>query len=97
MQGRELVLPIAHGEGRYQADAETLALLERDKRVAFRYLEGQNANGSLGDIAGIYGGPRRNVCGLMPHPERACEALLGSTDGRAILASAVRAATQANV
>lgn len=93
LAGRELTLPIAHGEGRYQADPETLARLERDKLVAFRYAGGDNPNGSQNEIAGIYGGPKRNVCGLMPHPERAAEALLGSADGRAILASAVRAAT----
>ncbi|MDP3279294.1 MAG: phosphoribosylformylglycinamidine synthase subunit PurQ [Deltaproteobacteria bacterium] len=81
-----LRLPIAHAEGRYHADEETLAMLERERRVAFRYVR-DNPNGSLNDIAGIYGGPRRNVLGLMPHPERACEPALGSADGRQLLSS----------
>ncbi len=97
LRGRALRLPIAHAEGRYQADAATLDALEREGRVAFRYVAGgtdapHNPNGSLRDIAGLYGGPRRNVLGLMPHPERAAEPALGSADGRAIFHSAVRAA-----
>jgi phosphoribosylformylglycinamidine synthase I len=88
--GEELRIPIAHAEGRYQADEPTLAALERDKRVAFRYA-GDNPNGSLHDIAGLYGGPRRNVLGLMPHPERACEPALGSADGRKLLTAITRA------
>lgn len=93
LRGRVLRLPIAHAEGRYQADASTLEQLEREQRVAFRYVspDGSNPNGSLQNIAGIYGGPRRNVCGLMPHPERASEPLLGSTDGLLIFRSIVRA------
>jgi phosphoribosylformylglycinamidine synthase len=93
LRGRTLRLPIAHAEGRFQADARTLEALEHDGRVAFRYATaaGRNPNGSLHDIAGIYGGVRRNVLGLMPHPERACEPVLGSRDGRAIFESAVRA------
>jgi phosphoribosylformylglycinamidine synthase I len=89
MQGEELRIPIAHAEGRYQADPATLEALERDRLVAFRYV-GDNPNGSARDIAGLYGGPRRNVLGLMPHPERACEPALGSADGRKVLASIVR-------
>src|ERR1700686_114282 len=82
-----LQIPVSHGEGRYVADDETLDMLERDQRVAFRYVGGggsavENAspNGSMHDIAGIVN-ERRNVLGMMPHPERACEPLLGSSDG----------------
>jgi phosphoribosylformylglycinamidine synthase len=82
-------LPIAHGDGRYQADAPTLRKLEGDGLIGLRYctkegaVESQaNPNGSLDAIAGIYGGPRRNVFGLMPHPERMSESILGGTDGR---------------
>jgi len=82
-------LPIAHGEGRYQADARTLERLEGEGRVGLRYCtatgqidEVANPNGSLHAIAGIYGGPRKNVFGLMPHPERMSEALLGGADGK---------------
>jgi len=83
--GQILEIPIAHGEGRYHADATTLDRLEGEGRVVMRY-DGQNPNGSLRDIAGIVneGG---NVFGLMPHPERACDARLGSTDGLAIFTS----------
>ncbi len=93
MLGSTLRVPIAHAEGRYQADAALLETLQRERRVAFRYVvePGETVNGSMNEIAGIYGGPRRNVLGLMPHPERASEALLGSTDGRKIFASIVRA------
>ena len=82
-------LPIAHGEGRYQADATTLQRLEDDGLIGLRYcasdgalVDAANPNGSLGFIAGIYGGSRRNVFGLMPHPERMSEAILGSADGK---------------
>jgi len=80
--------PIAHGEGRYYADADTLAELERNGQVVFRYCDAQgnvtpeaNPNGSLNNIAGICnaGG---NVLGMMPHPERRCERLLGGSDGK---------------
>jgi phosphoribosylformylglycinamidine synthase len=89
-RGQVLSMPISHGDGRYYADAETLAMLEAEGRVVFRYCTpaGEatpeaNPNGSLGNIAGIVndGG---NVLGMMPHPERACEALLGGEDGLAI-------------
>ncbi len=97
LRGRTLRLPIAHAEGRYHADAATLERLERERLVAFRYVdagdgEAANPNGSLHDIAGLYGGPKRNVLGLMPHPERAAEPILGSADGRLLFQSAVRAA-----
>jgi phosphoribosylformylglycinamidine synthase len=95
LRGRKLRLPIAHAEGRYHADEDTLRRLERERLVAFRYVEGvtdppANPNGSLHDIAGLYGGPRRNVLGLMPHPERASEPLLGNADGRLLFQSAIR-------
>ena len=83
-----LEIPVAHGEGNYYADAETVARLETEGRVVFRYVD--NPNGSLNDIAGIVneGG---NVLGMMPHPERAVELLLGSEDGRGIFESLRRA------
>src|SRR5450755_997788 len=80
-------LPIAHGEGRYQAPRQVLERLDAEGLIALRYCKsdgsaGGNPNGSLLDIAGIVGGPRKNVFGLMPHPERMSEALLGGTDGK---------------
>jgi phosphoribosylformylglycinamidine synthase len=84
-------LPIAHGEGRYQADEPTLRRLEGEGLIGLRYCtrDGDiepraNPNGSLHAIAGIYGGPRKNVFGLMPHPERMSEAILGGADGKKI-------------
>ncbi len=82
--GSRLRLPVAHGEGRYHADVRTLEELEDGNRVVFRYVEGDNPNGSLNDIAGI-SNARGNVVGLMPHPERALEELLGSADGLPLL------------
>ncbi len=84
-----LRIPIAHGEGCYFADERTLDELEAEDRVAFRYLD--NPNGSLRDIAGILN-RERNVMGMMPHPERATEPLMGSTDGLAIFESMLRVA-----
>ena len=84
--GQILRIPVAHGEGCYFADPNTLDALERENRVILRYLD--NPNGSLRDIAGICN-ESRNVFGMMPHPERACDALMGSTDGRVILESMV--------
>lgn len=84
--GQVLRMPVAHGDGRYVADEATLDLLERENRVVFRYVGG-NPNGSMRDIAGITNA-ERNVVGLMPHPERASEALLGSSDGAAVFALA---------
>jgi len=83
-----LNLPIAHGEGCYYADERTLDELEADDRVAFRYCD--NPNGSLRDIAGVLN-KERNVMGMMPHPERAADPLMGSTDGLGILSSMVSA------
>jgi phosphoribosylformylglycinamidine synthase len=85
-RGQTLTLPVAHGEGCYYADAPLLAALKADDRVVLRYVD--NPNGSLDDIAGICNA-RRNVMGMMPHPERAADALLGSADGRVILESMV--------
>ncbi|HVI95970.1 MAG TPA: phosphoribosylformylglycinamidine synthase subunit PurQ [Anaeromyxobacter sp.] len=92
--GRELVMPIAHAEGNYFADEETLARLEGDGSVVFRYVGGA-PNGAAHDIAGISGGPRRNVVGLMPHPERAAEAILGREDGRVLFESLAHSVLQA--
>lgn len=99
--GQVLRVPIAHGEGCYLADEETLDRLENENRVAFRYClpDGSvapagNPNGSLRHIAGILNGPG-NVLGLMPHPERACEERLGSTDGQLVFASLLESALTA--
>ena len=82
--GSEISLPIAHHDGNYTADADTLARIEGEGRVAFRYTD--NPNGAAGDIAGIVSDNRR-VLGLMPHPERAIDAMLGSTDGAGVFQS----------
>jgi phosphoribosylformylglycinamidine synthase len=83
-KGSLLRLPIAHGEGCYYADKRTLDALEAEDRIVFRYVD--NPNGSLRDIAGILN-EGRNVMGMMPHPERATEVLMGSCDGLAIFRS----------
>jgi phosphoribosylformylglycinamidine synthase len=92
-----LRIPIAHGEGCYFADAETLARLKTHDQILWRYVDARgeateqaNPNGSLDAIAGICN-ERRNVAGLMPHPERASEPILGSADGRLIFESIVAA------
>ena len=82
--GQELRFPIAHGDGRYVADETTLGRLEQEDRVIFRYVHG-NPNGATRDIAGITN-EGRNVVGLMPHPESATDALVGSSDGAAMFA-----------
>jgi len=91
--GSVLRLPIAHAEGNYVCDDTTLAELQRNDQIIFRYCDDQgevtaaaNPNGSRDNIAGICN-RTRNVLGLMPHPERACEELLGSSDGREIFRS----------
>ena len=96
-RGRVLRIPIAHGEGNYYADPETVAALEAKRQIIFRYTapdgsrdEAWNVNGSTAAIGGLCNAAR-NVVGMMPHPERACEAALGSADGRVILESAVAA------
>lgn len=77
-EGESIRIPIAHGEGNYYCDEKTLAALERNKQIVFRYRN--NPNGSVSDIAGIIN-ERGNVLGMMPHPERAVDSLLGSEDG----------------
>ncbi|MCS7000039.1 MAG: phosphoribosylformylglycinamidine synthase subunit PurQ [Bacteroidota bacterium] len=92
-RGQVLQLPIAHGEGRYYAPPEVLDQLHQDEQIVFRYTDSNgistpssNPNGSVDNIAGICN-RKRNVLGLMPHPERAIEALLGSEDGKGIFYS----------
>ena len=84
--GETITLPIAHGEGRYQLDAEHLDQLEQEGRVVLRYAD--NPNGSVGDVAGLTNAAG-NVLGLMPHPERACDPATGGIDGRRLLAAAL--------
>ena len=95
--GQVLRIPIAHGEGNYFATPDVLATLETNRQVIFRYTtaggevtDEANPNGSVANIAGLCN-EARNVVGLMPHPERACESSLGSADGLVILESAVQA------
>ncbi len=90
-------LAIAHGEGRYHASAEVMKRLEGEGSIALRYVTAQgevtvqaNPNGSLDNVAGVYGGPKKNVLGLMPHPERSADRRTGGDDGRHIF-EAVRA------
>jgi phosphoribosylformylglycinamidine synthase subunit PurQ / glutaminase len=94
--GQVLRIPISHGEGNFFADESTLASLESGGQVVFRYCtaegritEAANPNGSLRNIAGVIN-RRGNVLGMMPHPERACEDLLGGSDGLALFRSAMR-------
>jgi phosphoribosylformylglycinamidine synthase subunit PurQ / glutaminase len=101
--GQVLQLPIAHGEGNYFAPPETLADLEANGRVVFRYANAfgettdeANPNGSLRNIAGICS-EGRNVVGLMPHPERACQPALGSADGLTLLESVVESLAQGSL
>ncbi|MHC1549597.1 phosphoribosylformylglycinamidine synthase subunit PurQ [Phyllobacterium sp. K27] len=84
-QGQIISSPVAHHDGNYFADAETLARVEGEGQVVFRYAEGTNPNGSINDIAGIIN-KQGNVLGLMPHPENLIEAAHGGTDGRALFA-----------
>lgn len=84
-QGEIIRCPVAHHDGNYFADAETLARLEGEGQVAFRYAEGTNPNGSINNIAGILNAGK-NVLGLMPHPENLIEAAHGGDDGRALFA-----------
>ena len=95
-KGQVLRIPIAHGEGNYFAAPDVLAKLEANRQVVFRYTTPQgevtddaNPNGSINNIAGLCN-EKRNVVGLMPHPERACESALGSADGLVILESVVQ-------
>jgi phosphoribosylformylglycinamidine synthase len=89
-KGQKVSFPVAHGEGNYVADEETLDRLENESRVVFRYAEGDNPNGSARNIAGILN-EKRNVLGLMPHPERVVDPLLGGTDGVALFQSLIEA------
>jgi phosphoribosylformylglycinamidine synthase subunit PurQ / glutaminase len=95
-KGQVIKVAIAHGEGNYEADAETVKRLEGDGRVAFRYCDAQggvgggaNPNGSVNAIAGIYS-EDFNVLGLMPHPENLIDPLVGGTDGRGLFESLTR-------
>jgi phosphoribosylformylglycinamidine synthase I len=90
-KGQRVSFPVAHGDGNYTADEATLDRLEGEGRVVFRYATtGDNPNGSARNIAGILS-RKRNVLGLMPHPERVCDAALGGTDGRPLFESLVEA------
>ncbi|CAK0752628.1 Phosphoribosylformylglycinamidine synthase subunit PurQ [uncultured Gammaproteobacteria bacterium] len=79
--GQVVTIPIAHADGNYRADADTLKRLEDNGQIAFRYVD--NPNGSANDIAGVFN-ESRTILGLMPHPERVAESLHGGTDGRAM-------------
>ncbi|MBF2035063.1 MAG: phosphoribosylformylglycinamidine synthase subunit PurQ [Leptolyngbyaceae cyanobacterium T60_A2020_046] len=99
--GQVITLPIAHGEGCYYADADTLKAIEDRHQVIFRYCsatgevnEASNPNGSLNNIAGLCN-EAGNVLGMMPHPERATDTLLGNTDGLALFKSALTALVDA--
>jgi phosphoribosylformylglycinamidine synthase len=95
--GHTLRLPIAHGEGNYYLPEAELDALEQSGQVAFRYAPPEgNPNGSARDIAGVTD-PSGRICGLMPHPERASEALLGSDDGLLLLRSMVESAARVEV
>lgn len=85
-QGEEVIFPIAHAEGNYYCDPEVLAELEANNQIIFRYPEGENPNGSVANIAGI-SNKEGNVVALMPHPERAVEAVLGYIDGLKVFTS----------
>jgi len=98
--GQVLRVPIAHGEGNYYAEPDVVARLEANRQVVFRYTNADgvptgdsNPNGSVANIAGLCN-EGRNVVGLMPHPERACELALGSSDGLVLFDSVVRAVSE---
>ena len=82
--GQLVTYPVAHHDGNYTIDAEGLARLQGEDQIAFRYA--RNLNGSMADIAGVLS-PNRRILGLMPHPERAAESVLGSSDGAALFTS----------
>jgi phosphoribosylformylglycinamidine synthase I len=99
-RGQRLRIPVAHGEGNYYAEPEVVRELEASRRVIFRYCDARgevtdegNPNGSVNNIAGICS-EARNIVGLMPHPERACEASLGSADGLVMFESVLAALTR---
>lgn len=87
-KGQIIRCPVAHHDGNYFVDADTLASMEDKGQVVFRYAEGTNPNGSLSDIAGVINA-RGNVLGMMPHPENLIEAAHGGSDGRGLFASAL--------
>lgn len=89
--GQIIRCPVAHHDGNYFADDETLARIEGNAQVAFRYADGSNPNGSRNDIAGVFN-ENRNVLGLMPHPEDLIESAHGGIDGRALFAGLLQAA-----
>lgn len=89
--GQVIRCPVAHGDGNYSADPETLAALKAEDRIAFRYADGTNPNGSVDDISGILSANRR-VLGMMPHPENLIEPLHGGLDGRPLFESLLAAA-----
>jgi len=95
---KALKIPIAHGEGKYFADAETMASLKKNNQILFKYCDEQgnitedaNPNGATDNIAGVCNAGR-NVFGMMPHPERAADELLGNTDGKSLFESILKAA-----
>jgi phosphoribosylformylglycinamidine synthase subunit PurQ / glutaminase len=94
-QNEVITVPIAHGEGNYYCDEETLAKLKNNNQIVFTY-EGTNPNGSLIDIAGITN-EKGNVLGMMPHPERAVDELLGGADGLKLFQSIVKQWRESNV
>ncbi|MHB0951984.1 MAG: phosphoribosylformylglycinamidine synthase subunit PurQ [Allorhizobium sp.] len=87
-KGQIIRCPVAHHDGNYFADEETLKQIEGNNQVVFRYADGTNPNGSINDIAGVIN-QRGNVLGMMPHPENLIEAAHGGNDGRGIFASAL--------
>jgi phosphoribosylformylglycinamidine synthase subunit PurQ / glutaminase len=98
--GQVLRIPIAHGEGNYYAEPDVIARLDRNRQIVFRYTNARgiatddaNPNGSVANIAGLCS-EQRNVVGLMPHPERACEMALGSADGLILFESVVKAVSE---
>ena len=93
-------MPISHGEGNYQAEPDTIDMLESEGHIIFRYVDNANnatacanPNGSINNIAGITN-QQGNVLGMMPHPERACESIIGSDHGNLLWQSIAHAATQ---
>ncbi|MBT2684501.1 phosphoribosylformylglycinamidine synthase subunit PurQ [Bacillus sp. ISL-37] len=93
-QGEVITIPVAHGEGNYYCDEETLSRLKANNQIVFTY-NGENPNGSLENIAGIIN-KRGNVLGMMPHPERAVDELLGGADGLKLFKSIVKQWREAN-
>jgi phosphoribosylformylglycinamidine synthase I len=101
--GQRLRIPIAHGEGNYYAEPEVVARLESNRQVVFRYVDPTgaptaeaNPNGSVNNIAGLCS-EGRNIVGLMPHPERACEIALGSSDGLVMFESVLQSVAHGTV